>query len=155
MRKRRSEGCARGSGARLLIVGVSCLTVLALDGCQQVDGLVELEDVLERNQLKYESAELSEASLKKRMKEIDDAYADPRFNPDADARTGFRTRCLLAIPVLDHEGRVFGVAEALNKNGGALFTAEDERQFRRFTESLAVILETWWQLGHHHAGERP
>src|SRR5260221_14184248 len=30
---------------------------------------------------------------------IPDAYADPRFNPDDDKRTGFRTRNLLTLPV--------------------------------------------------------
>lgn len=72
MRKRRSEG------GELLIVGSSCLVFLFFTGCEQVDGLIELEDMLERNQLKYEAAQLSEASLTKRMQEIDDAYAEPR-----------------------------------------------------------------------------
>ena len=77
MRKRRSEGWGRGRGVALMAV-VSCLMVLAFAGCKEIDGLVELEDMLERNQLKYESAQLSEASLARRMKEIDDAYAEPR-----------------------------------------------------------------------------
>ena len=67
MRKRRSEGSVgeqrRSRGVELLIVGVSCVMVLVFAGCKQVDGLVELEDMLERNQLKYEPARLSEASL--------------------------------------------------------------------------------------------
>lgn len=62
----------------LPVAGVSCLVILAFAGCKEVDGLVELEDMLERNKLKYEPAELSGASLEKRMKEIDDAYAEPR-----------------------------------------------------------------------------
>ncbi len=78
MRKRRSEGCGRARGVELVAVGFSCLMVLALAGCEQVDGLVKLEDMLERNQLRYEPAPLSEASLTKRIKEIDDAYAEPR-----------------------------------------------------------------------------
>ena len=77
MRKGRSERWA-GRGVGGLVLGVSCLALLGFAGCQQVEGLVELEDMLERNQLKYETAQLSEASLSKRMKEIDDAYAEPR-----------------------------------------------------------------------------
>ena len=72
MRRKRSEGMGR------LGVSVSCLVFVALAGCRYVDGLVELEDMLEKNQLKYEVAELSESGHKKRMKEIDDAYAEPR-----------------------------------------------------------------------------
>ena len=78
MRKRRSEGCGRGRGVRSVAIVVSWLMVLAFAGCKEVDGLVKLEDMLERNQLQYESARLSAASLAKRMKEVDDAYAEPR-----------------------------------------------------------------------------
>src|SRR5262245_61586727 len=31
---------------------------------------------------------------------IDDAYADPRFNPDVDRKTGFRTRSILTCPLV-------------------------------------------------------
>ena len=29
---------------------------------------------------------------------VPDAYADPRFNPDIDKSTGYKTRCILTIP---------------------------------------------------------
>ena len=32
---------------------------------------------------------------------IADAYADPRFNPDIDRKTGFATRNILCMPILD------------------------------------------------------
>ena len=35
---------------------------------------------------------------------IDDAYADPRFNPEVDRRTGYRTRSLLCEPLVDRGG---------------------------------------------------
>jgi adenylate cyclase len=35
---------------------------------------------------------------------IPDAYQDPRFNPDADKRTGYRTRNILCMPVFDSGG---------------------------------------------------
>ena len=73
MRKKRSDETAKRLG-----VSVCGLVFLALVGCTYVDGLVELEDMIEKNQLKYEGAQLSEAGLKRRMKEIDDAYAEPR-----------------------------------------------------------------------------
>lgn len=49
---------------------------------------------------------------------IPDCYADPRFNPEFDRQTGYRTRNLLAAPVLDFEGNIIGVVEALNKQSG-------------------------------------
>jgi putative ABC transport system ATP-binding protein len=76
---------------------------------------------------------------------IDDAYADPRFNPDVDRLTGFRTRSLLTLPVKNIEGRVFAVAQLLNRRDGQPFTPEDERRFASFIQSIGIIFET--QLG--------
>jgi energy-coupling factor transporter ATP-binding protein EcfA2 len=76
---------------------------------------------------------------------IDDAYADPRFNQDVDRQTGFRTRSLLTLPVKNREGKVFAVAQLLNRRDGQPFTGEDEARFASFIQSIGVIFET--QLG--------
>ncbi len=88
---------------------------------------------------------------------IDDAYADPRFNPDVDRRTGFRTRSILSVPLRDRDGRVFAVTQLLNRRDGAPFDADDERKFSSLAESLGVILETLHRLGseHRHDGGQP
>ena len=39
---------------------------------------------------------------------IADAYADPRFNPEVDRRTGYRTRTILCAPIRDGAGAVVG-----------------------------------------------
>jgi energy-coupling factor transporter ATP-binding protein EcfA2 len=77
---------------------------------------------------------------------VDDAYTDPRFNRDIDSRTGFRTRALLALPVRDRSGRVFGVAQLLNRRDGRAFDATDEERFARFVAPLGLILESWQRL---------
>jgi len=77
---------------------------------------------------------------------IDDAYADSRFNPEVDRRTGFRTRSILCLPVEDSDGRVFAVAQLLNRRDGEPFDAEDEARFGRYVSSLGVLLETWSRL---------
>jgi phosphoserine phosphatase len=46
---------------------------------------------------------------------VDDAYADPRFNPEIDRRTGFRTRSLISVPLRDIGGELVGVLQILNK----------------------------------------
>jgi serine phosphatase RsbU (regulator of sigma subunit) len=57
---------------------------------------------------------------------IPDAYADGRFNPDVDKKTGFRTRQILCLPLHDCDGgRVVGVIQALNKADGKDFAAYD------------------------------
>src|SRR5688572_18127554 len=40
---------------------------------------------------------------------IPDAYADPRFNPEPDRHSGYRTRTLLTLPMTSHDGAVIGV----------------------------------------------
>jgi len=77
---------------------------------------------------------------------IEDAYADPRFNQEIDRRTGFRTRSVLAMPVRDRQGDVFGVAQLLNRRDGLPFDAADEERFARFAAPLGLILETWRRL---------
>jgi adenylate cyclase len=46
---------------------------------------------------------------------IPDAVADPRFNSDVDKKTGFKTRNILALPIVSGEGRAIGVIQAVNK----------------------------------------
>ena len=49
---------------------------------------------------------------------LENAYNDPRFNPDVDFSTGFTTRNILCIPISNKEGKTIGVAQALNKRDG-------------------------------------
>lgn len=42
-------------------------------------------------------------------------YEDPRFNPETDRRTGFRTCNILATRMIDLDGQPVGVLQAINK----------------------------------------
>jgi len=77
---------------------------------------------------------------------IDDAYADPRFNPEIDQRTGYRTRSILCLPVKNQQGEVFAVAQLLNRRDGNPFDESDEARFASFIESIGVIFETHVRL---------
>ncbi len=79
---------------------------------------------------------------------VDDAYAHPLFNPEADRRTSFRTRSILCVPIQNRRGRVFAVAQLLNRRDGAPFDANDEARFAGFASSLGVVLESWEQMSH-------
>lgn len=68
------------------------------------------------------------------------AYADLRFNPAFDRQTGFFTRSILCVPVINKKGEVIGVTQALNKIGG-VFTDDDEQRLRAFTAQIAIALE--------------
>jgi adenylate cyclase len=71
---------------------------------------------------------------------IADPYADPRFSPDVDRQTGFRTESILCVPITNKAGTRIGVAQVLNKRDGA-FTAKDEARLRAFSAQIAVCLE--------------
>jgi signal transduction histidine kinase/putative methionine-R-sulfoxide reductase with GAF domain len=49
---------------------------------------------------------------------IQDAYADSRFNPEVDVLSGFKTRSVAAAPIIDRQGRLLGVLQVLNHEGG-------------------------------------
>ena len=67
-----------------------------------------------------------------RLLNIDDAYNHPLFNPAVDRRTGFRTRSILCMSIVNKAGERIGVTQVLNKRGGP-FTAKDEARLRAFT----------------------
>lgn len=46
---------------------------------------------------------------------IDDAYQDPRHNPDSDRKTGYRTKSIMTIPFRNNQGEVIGAYQAINK----------------------------------------
>ena len=73
---------------------------------------------------------------------IPDAYADPRFNPDVDKQTGYRTRSILSLPIKNQQGVVFAVAQLLNRHDGQPFDQNDVNRFTSFIESIGVIFET-------------
>ena len=68
------------------------------------------------------------------------AYADLRFNPSFDKQTGYFTRSILCVPVINKNGKVIGCTQVLNKKGGK-FTEEDESRLKAFTQQVAIALE--------------
>ncbi|MBT7307425.1 MAG: GAF domain-containing protein [Gammaproteobacteria bacterium] len=68
------------------------------------------------------------------------AYADLRFNPSFDKQTGYFTRSVLCVPVINKDGKVIGVSQVLNKHGG-VFTDEDEKRLKAFTSQISIGIE--------------
>lgn len=86
---------------------------------------------------------IGEAARTRVIINIPDAYADPRFNREVDRSTGFRTRCLLTIPLVDFQDRLIGVAQVLNKSEseGGRFTRDDELMAQYLASQAAVALK--------------
>ena len=80
------------------------------------------------------------AATSKQIINISDAYADERFNRAIDVKTGYRTRTILAIPLLDHDGALVGVAQVLNRHTGT-FTATDESLASGLAANAAVAMK--------------
>ncbi|HEX7944205.1 MAG TPA: adenylate/guanylate cyclase domain-containing protein, partial [Phenylobacterium sp.] len=70
-----------------------------------------------------------------------DAYADPRFNREVDAATGYRTKSVLTVPVTTREGRRVGVMQALNHQDGAVFGEDDVERMSAFAAQAAIAIE--------------
>lgn len=73
---------------------------------------------------------------------VHDAYQDPRFDQSVDKKTGYRTRNLLAVPLLDADGNCIGAYELINKLNGD-FTGEDLIALEDFAiQAAAAIVNT-------------
>ncbi|MBI4695479.1 MAG: GAF domain-containing protein [Gammaproteobacteria bacterium] len=71
---------------------------------------------------------------------IQDAYGDPRFNPEIDRRTGFRTRSILCVPVINKLGLATGIMQVLNHRHG-VFSLRDQRRLELLAAQSAIALE--------------
>jgi HD superfamily phosphodiesterase len=60
---------------------------------------------------------------------VNSPYSDPRFNPETDKKTGYRTKSIIAVPLITYSGNAVGVLEGINKNGEG-FT-DDDLEFAR------------------------
>lgn len=71
---------------------------------------------------------------------VPDAYADSRFNPEIDKKTGYRTRNLLTMPLVTPDGEVIGVLQVLNKLDGS-FGPKDEVLAGAFGALTAIAIK--------------
>ncbi|HSA22701.1 MAG TPA: GAF domain-containing protein, partial [Myxococcota bacterium] len=68
------------------------------------------------------------------------AYQDPRFNPEVDRESGYRTRSMLCVPLRGKLGEVLGAVQVLNKRGGH-FQVEDEALLEAMASQVSVAIE--------------
>lgn len=60
----------------------------------------------------------------KQLIHVPDPYNDPRFNPEPDRKSGFRTRSLLTVPMDDVTHKPIGVLQLVNKRDGGFAPAD-------------------------------
>jgi phosphoserine phosphatase len=71
-----------------------------------------------------------------------DADTDPRHFKGIDQKSGFHTKSILCGPLLNHEGRLIGVLQVLNKKTAPhYFSQYDEELLKAFSSHIAVTLD--------------
>jgi len=76
----------------------------------------------------------------RRIINVPDCYADERFNPEVDRKSGYRTRCMLSLPLVDHKDVLVGAMQVLNKHNG-VFDEDDEVLAMALAAQCAVALQ--------------
>ncbi|MFT5448613.1 MAG: adenylate cyclase [Gammaproteobacteria bacterium] len=76
----------------------------------------------------------------RRAVNIPDAYADERFNSEVDRKTGYRTRSILCVPVVNKFDVAIGVVQVLNRRGGP-FRARDQLRLEMLAAQSAIALD--------------
>lgn len=72
---------------------------------------------------------------------VADCYADDRFNRQIDKQTGYRTRCLLTVPLIGYDESLVGVLQLLNKVGDCPFDEQDEQLALALGAQCAVAIQ--------------
>ncbi len=71
---------------------------------------------------------------------VSDPYHDKRFFKDIDKDTGFKTKGILAIPLIS-KGQILGIIEAINKTDGTSFNNSDLQSVNNYADHAAIALE--------------
>jgi phosphoserine phosphatase len=82
---------------------------------------------------------VGESAQTRKLINVPDCYADERFNRAIDKETGYRSRCMLTIPLIGFEESLVGVLQILNKNSG-VFDEQDEFVASALAAQAAVVL---------------
>jgi len=82
---------------------------------------------------------VGESAQTRKLINVPDCYADERFNRAIDKQTGYRSRCMLTVPLIGYEDSLVGVLQILNKNNGE-FDEQDEFVAQALAAQAAVVL---------------
>lgn len=77
---------------------------------------------------------------------INNPYQDARFNPKVDRETGYRTKAILCMPVINSCGEVIGAYQAINKLGcfgESAFCEQDKNRLAMVAAYSGKLLEAY------------
>jgi signal transduction histidine kinase/putative methionine-R-sulfoxide reductase with GAF domain len=117
----------------------STLFLLTDDGSQLWSKVIQGNEVAEIR-IKVGEGIAGWVAQTREIVNIADAYADQRFHPAVDLRSGYRTRSILTVPMLGALGGLVGVLQVLNKHDGP-FTRPDEELMTALASQAAIAIE--------------
>jgi signal transduction histidine kinase len=71
---------------------------------------------------------------------VSDTSTDPRFDAEVDRKTGFQTRNILCVPLINRQKECVGTLQVLNKNRGD-FMQEDVEMLTSLSDYATIALE--------------
>ncbi|MFH1379863.1 MAG: ATP-binding protein [bacterium] len=71
---------------------------------------------------------------------VNDTALDPRWSQKGDNKTNFKTRNILAVPLIA-KGKLLGVVEAINQVNNEDFNDADQHVFEAFASQAAIAIE--------------
>jgi signal transduction histidine kinase len=71
---------------------------------------------------------------------VSDTSTDPRFDAEVDRKTGFQTRNILCVPLINRQKECVGTLQALNKNRGN-FNQDDVEMLTSLSDYATIALE--------------
>jgi len=101
--------------------------------------VVRVGTELENIRIAADKGIVGESAQSRKLINVPDCYADDRFNRAIDKKTGYRSRCMLTVPLIGYEDSLVGVLQILNKNNG-VFDEHDEFVAQALAAQAAVVL---------------
>ena len=113
-------------------------TVFLYDGHNE-ELIVRVATELGQIRIPADKGIVGQCAQTRKLINVPDCYADERFNRAIDKQTGYRSRCMLTIPLIGFEDSLVGVLQILNKHGG-VFDEQDEFVASALAAQAAVVL---------------
>jgi GAF domain-containing protein len=100
----------------------------------------KLSDGIGRIAIGLDSGIVGDTVRTKAVRLVNNPYEDAHFLPKIDAKSGFITRNILAVPIFNSRQEVIGVIQLLNKYNGE-FSDKDEGIMSFFANYVSGTLE--------------
>jgi phosphoserine phosphatase len=101
---------------------------------------MQLATGLEAMRVPVEHGILGESLKRRAVINIADCWEDPRFDREFDVASGYRTRCMLTLPMVGSDDTIVGALQIVNRREG-VFDADDEVIAHLLADQCAVALQ--------------